>query len=123
MLTYLVLGALSTAVFKWLLPEYYFEIYPAIVILYWAYGMVLNGVLSRKRFENPEKMTNTFMIFRIVKLALTVLILVIGVNFVGENKMSFGISIAANYLIYMVLELYIYYMYNKRSMVSNARKR
>lgn len=82
--------------------------------------MFLNYSLSRARFNTPNRIAYMFMTFRIFKLFSTILVIAISGFIAEEHKTAIVLSVIANYVIYMVMELYIYYMYNKRISIRNA---
>ncbi len=111
---YLIVGSISVTVFHYLIPERYFGLYPALGVFYWLSGMVLNFLLDRCRSKHLNHCMNTFMMHKVVKFSLTVLILFIYVFTYPENKMQFGITLMAYYLTFSFVELYIYFIYNKK---------
>lgn len=113
-LSYLVLGLSCSLLFYLFLPEKYFGFYPLIGVFYWACGMALNFYLHRCRSNHPDKLVNIFMTVRMVKFVFTVVILVIAFKLIGVARLPFVIALMSNYLIFIVLELYIFNCYNKR---------
>lgn len=122
-LLYLAVGLLSVVVFKWLLPEAYFSAYPLIGFFFWALGMIFNYQLNRTRFENPNKIAYVYMWFRMAKLLITIAVIAVSGLIIEDYKTSFVISVIANYLIYSIVELYIYYIYNKRLRIRNDHRK
>ncbi len=115
-LVYAVIAVAGAALFKWAFPEQWFGSYPWIVAFYWVLGMALNHVLGHTRFSHPERMINVFMIFRAAKLMTTIIFLMITIHYMGDKKVAFAISMMVNYITFTVMELYIYYLYNKRAL-------
>ncbi len=115
-LVYLSVGLLGGMLFYFLFPEYYFHAYPAIVIFYWATGIITNYVFDHNKNAKPEKLLSMFMMSRMIKFVLTLIFLAIIVKLVLEEQYEvvFAITLMCNYILYTSLELYIYYLYNKR---------
>lgn len=113
-LVYIIVGIASFAIFYFLAPQYYFKLYPIIGIFYWITGMIFNYLLDKCRTTQPDQLLNTYMFGRMIKFLATILFLLIYVFISKTDKLVFGISLMANYIIYTALDLYVYYSYNKR---------
>jgi len=111
---YTAVGILGEIILSFLIPSEYFGLYPAISVFYWIMGLALTYSLDRCRKTNPDKLMNIFMFIKMIKFVLTVVFLVLYVSFEPEVKMQFSISLMCNYFIYSFLEMYIYYLYNKK---------
>ncbi|MCD8263871.1 MAG: hypothetical protein LUD02_06675 [Tannerellaceae bacterium] len=57
---------------------------------------------------------NVYMLGKVIKFVATLFLLVLYVMLGGEAKIAFGISLMGNFIIFSILEIYIYYLYNKR---------
>ncbi|MDH6304754.1 cbb3-type cytochrome oxidase subunit 3 [Parabacteroides sp. PF5-5] len=120
---YLATGIIGALVFIYLIPILdYFELYPVIPVFYWLTGMILNNALDRCRSWNPGQLTNVYMMCRMIKFLFTIIFLLVCIHFVGDDRKSFAISIMFNYLLYTGLELYIFYLYNKREKKYDSKK-
>lgn len=113
-IAYLAVGGISGVIFGFLIPEEYFGMFPAIGIFYWMMGVILTVSLDQCKKTNPDKLLNVFMINKVVKFVLTLLFLVLYVRFYPEIKMQFSISLMCNFFVLSFLEMYIYYLYNKK---------
>ena len=111
---YAVIALVSWIVLKWLTPPQYFGWYPAISIFYLVMGLILTYLLDRARKTYPDKLLNVFMLTKTVKFFLTILFLFLYVFYHPADKMQFSISLMCNYIIYSFLEMYIYFLYNKK---------
>jgi len=118
---YAGVGTLGGVVLGLFIPEDYFGLYPAISIFYWIMGLILTFSLDRCRKTNPDKLMNVFMTIKGVKFLLTILFLMLYVTYEPEIKMQFSITLMCNYFIYSFLEMYIYYLYNKK-IIQNENK-
>lgn len=119
-LIYFAIALAGLVVFKWLVPEYYFKAYPLIGLFFWVLGMFLNFSLDRTRFSTPNRLAYVFMTFRIFKLVSTIVVIAISGYLAEHYRTTIVLSVVVNYFVYMLLELYIFYMYNKRVSIRNA---
>lgn len=107
-------GIVVGAVLRLCVPWLYFDHFPLVPLFYLVTGVVLNFVLDACRNKHPDRLVNMFMFMRMVKLVLTVAFLGIYDRFIGEHKMKFALTLVLFYLIYMSLESYLFYLYEKR---------
>lgn len=110
---YILVGLLSGVLFHYLIPEEYFASFPIIGVFYFVTGMIFNFVLDRSRNKHPDRLLNVFMLGKTTKFIITILFLILYVQFRPEIKLEFSISLMGYYFIYSMLEIYIYYLYNK----------
>lgn len=113
-IVYALGGTLGGIFLGLLMPEDYFGLYPAISIFYWILGLVLTFGLDRWKKTNPDKLMMLFMTFKTIKFFLTILFLMLYVSYDPEVKMQFSVTLMCNYFIYSFLEMYIYFLYNKK---------
>ena len=109
---YLVIGMGGGFILESFISDEYFRIYPAIIIFFWAFGLVLNLAM-----EGKNVYSDLFQIFfngKILKLLFTFIFLVVYVYATDAEKKPFAISLMCNYLIYTILEIYIFSLYSKR---------
>ncbi|WP_106831826.1 hypothetical protein [Parabacteroides pacaensis] len=111
---YTSVGVILGVGLKLFLPWLYFAHFPLIPLFYLITGVILNFVLDQCRSKRPERLINAFMIMRMVKLILTVAFLAIYDKFIGEHRIKFAITLVLFYVIYMSLESYLFYLYEKR---------
>ncbi len=111
---YTAVGIMGGIILEFLIPVDYFGVYPAISVFYLALGLILTYSLDRIKDTHPDKLMHVFMLTKMVKFVLTLVFLVLYVTHEPEVKMPFSISLMCNYFIYSFLEIYIYYLYNKR---------
>lgn len=120
---YTAIGIIGGIILSLLLPQEYFGLYPAISIFYLVMGLILTYSLDRYRHTNQDKLMNIFMLMKGIKFVCTILFLFIYVSHEPEVKMQFSISLMCNYFIYSFLEMYIYYLYNKKiTQIGNKNK-
>lgn len=111
---YTAIGILGEIILGFFIPEEYFGLYPVISIFYWILGLFLTFTLDRCRKTNPDKLMNVFMLGKTIKFLCTIVFLMVYVSHHPEVKMQFSISLMCNYFIYSFLEMYIYYLYDKK---------
>lgn len=107
-------GIVVGAVLRFAVPWLYFDHFPLVPLFYLITGVILNFVLDACKTSSSDKLVNVFMTMRIIKLVLTVAFLGIYDKFIGEHKMKFALTLVLFYLIYMSLESYLFYLYEKR---------
>lgn len=107
-------GIVLGVILRLAVPGLYFSHFPLIPLFYLVTGVILNFALDAIRSKHPDRLVNMFMFMRMVKLVLTVAFLGIYDRFIGEDKMKFALTLVLFYLIYMSLESYLFYLYEKR---------
>jgi len=120
---YTAIGILGEIILGFLIPEEYFGLYPAISVFYLIMGLILTYSLDRCRKTNPDKLMNVFMLTKTIKFLATIVFLMVYVTHNPEVKMQFSISLMCNYFIYSILEMYIYFLYNKKITESGNKKK
>ena len=65
----------------------------------------------------------TFMIVRISKLILAVFFLWIYAKFVGEKMKAFGLTLMLFYFIYLTLETYTVYLFEKKRLKKKKQEK
>lgn len=111
---YTSVGVLLGVILKFLVPQLYFAHFPLIPLFYLVTGVILNFVLDECRSKRPDRLVNVFMIMRGVKLLLTVVFLAVYEKYIGEHRTRFALTLVLFYFIYMSLESYLFYLYEKR---------
>lgn len=119
---YIGVGVVAGGILRIFLPWLYFKQFPLIPAFFLVTGVVLNFTLDRCRSRRPAQLVNVFMMMRIVKLVLTVVFLGVYDKLVGEHRMKFALTLVLFYLIYMSLEPYLFYLYEKRRKKYESKK-
>jgi uncharacterized membrane protein len=104
--------------FAW--PDAYFAAFPVIPLFFWVVGMGMALSLEASHTEKPDSVTMTYMMARGVKLLLTALFVGIYAWFVHTDMKEFGLTTLVFYMVFLVLESYVFFMYEKRR---NKRRR
>jgi hypothetical protein len=112
--TYITISILSEVIFYYFVPIRTYRFWPVIGLFYLITGIIVNFSLFYYRDTTQIKLLNIYMGGRIIKLALTILFLVLYVYLMHLQKEAFVLTMIINYFIFSGLELYIYSLYNKR---------
>lgn len=97
-------------------PDHYFKWYPSIPIFYWLVGLAMAYFLDRAKRNHEDMIVTIYMIVRICKFIVALAFLWLYVVFVGKFVRMFGLTLMLFYFIYLVLETYTFYLYEKRRM-------
>ena len=99
--------------FKLALPEHYFQWYPVLPGFYYITGLIFVNVITRNLNANPRKLVNLYMIIKLCKTALSVLL--VGVYYLVEKVQmrDFIFTFIGFYLLYLGTETYFYYLTEK----------
>lgn len=104
-------------------PEHYFTWYPSIPVFYWLMAMTMAYVLDRVKRKNGDVTVTTFMVMRFCKFTLAVVFLWLYLEIVQTNVIMFGFTLMLFYFIYMVLETYTVYLFEKKRMKREKREK
>lgn len=97
-------------------PHHYFKWYPSIPVFYWLVGLAMAYFLDRAKRSHEDMIVTIYMIVRICKFIVAIAFLSLYVVLIGENVRMFGLTLMLFYFIYLVLETYTFYLYEKRRM-------
>lgn len=94
--------------------ENYFDWYPAIPTFYWVTSMVMVFFLDSVKRKKGDVTVTTFMVVRLVRFTLAILFLWLYLRFVGEHPRAFGFTLMLFYFIYLGMETYTVYLFEKK---------
>lgn len=97
-------------------PGHYFAWYPSIPLFYWVTGVILTYLLDRVKKKKGDVTITTFMIVRFCKFTLALIFLWLYAALVGKQLKVFGFTMMLFYFIYLVLETYTIYLFEKKRM-------
>lgn len=97
-------------------PSHYFEWYPSIPIFYWLSGMAMAFFLDNVKRKKGDVTVVTYMVVRLCKIILALVFLWLYATMVGQNLKAFGFTMMLFYFIYLVLETYTMYLFEKKRM-------
>ena len=97
-------------------PDHYFKWYPSIPMFYWVMAIAMTYILDRKKIKNGDVTITAFMVVRFCKFTLAVVFLWLYAALVRENLRMFGFTLMLFYFIYLGLETYTVYLFEKKRM-------
>ena len=97
-------------------PDHYFKWYPSIPIFYWVMAIAMTYILDRKKKKIGDVTITAFMVVRFCKFTLAVVFLWLYAALVRENLRMFGFTLMLFYFIYLGLETYTVYLFEKKRM-------
>ncbi len=104
-------------------PEHYFRWYPSIPLFYWFTAMAMTYFLDRAKRKNGDVTVTTFMVVRFCKFTLAVVFLWLYAVMIGENLKMFGITLMVFYFIYLAMETYSIYLFEKKRMKREKKEK
>ena len=104
-------------------PEHYFSWYPSIPFFYWVMAMAMTFFLDRVKRKNGDVTVTMYMLVRLCKFTLAFVFLWMYAAFVGQQLKTFGFTLMLFYFIYLGLETYILYLFEKKRMKREKGKR
>jgi len=116
-----------TGLMAWLLlvyawPAHYFAYFPFIPVYFWIVGIGMAISMEITHSEKPDAITMTYMVARSVKLMLTGIFVGAYAWLVHDNLKEFGLTTLCFYMIFLALESYVFFLYEKRR-AKRAEKR
>jgi hypothetical protein len=116
LVTMAVAGVAGWLLLRYALPQYYFPLYPAIPAYFMVLGLVMSIIMwYYSKQLSGRKIVNVYMMMRGVKLLLTLGGILLYYIVIKEQMMEFGLTVAIFYLVYLFVETYLYYRFEKRS--------
>lgn len=104
----LVVGLGSWLILIHFFPFLAFYDYPLIPLFFFTVGLISIYILTGLKIDRPNKLLNTFMLIRGVKMFLAALLAIAYWLLDRAEIKSFAIMLVAFYLCYLFLETYIY---------------
>lgn len=98
-------------------PNHYFRWYPSIPVFYWIMGLAMAFFLDRVKKKHGDMIVTIYMIVRLCKFIIALIFLWLYAALVEEHVKSFGLTLMLFYFIYLVLETYTFYLYEKRRII------
>lgn len=118
-----VIGIALGGLLYTLWPDHYFKWYPSIPLFYWATGMILTYLLDRVKKKKGDVTVTIFMLVRFCKFTLALIFLWLYATFVGEKLKVFGLTLMLFYFIYLGLETYTIYLFEKKRMLREKKEK
>lgn len=119
----LVVGVALGGLLYTLWPDHYFDWYPSIPIFYWLTALAMTYCLDRAKRKKGDVTVTTFMVVRFCKFTLAIVFLWLYAVLVGERLRTFGFTLLLFYFIYLGMETYSLYLYEKKRMKQERKER
>lgn len=110
----LVLGWSGWIALRQLYPVMDLEWYLFIPGSFFVMGCVLILVLEKVNKENPRRLVNIYMMLKLSKLVIALSIILLYYFIVKENMGLFLIVFGIYYAVYLLVELYVFYITEKK---------
>ncbi|MDD3789021.1 MAG: hypothetical protein PHO94_10075 [Petrimonas sp.] len=115
-------------ILKRFFPEILIDYYFVVPVFFYVMGLIFIFFLSRIPVDKPKRIVNIYMLIRVAKVFAGAVAIMIYWFFDKENIRSFVIIFIVFYLLYLLLETYIYmrlemYMKYKGDQQKPPRKR
>jgi len=114
-IAYTVIATLGGLFLKFLIPGEYFGTYPIVSVFYWVMGLFLIYSLDLCKKKRPDRLLVIFFLIKFIKFTLAILFLIGYVNYDPTVKIQFTVSLIYHYFIYSFFEVYIYFLYDKKT--------
>ncbi len=102
----IIVAILSAALFLTLLKEYYFQIFPLSVIIFFALTLLFFFLIVKRGENNPNKFVRMFLLSTTIKI-FTLLIYLTGYLLYDRSEaVPFLISFLVLYLIFTIFEVF-----------------
>lgn len=102
-------------------PEHYFKWYPSIPVFYWLMAIAMAFFLNMVKKKKGDVTVTTYMVVRFCKFTLALVFMWLYATLIGEHLRTFGFTLMLFYFIYLGMETYTLYLYEKKRM--NREKR
>ena len=94
-----------------------------IPFFYWVMAMAMTFFLDRVKSKNGDVTVTMYMLVRLCKFTLAFVFLWMYAAFVGQQLKTFGFTLMLFYFIYLGLETYILYLFEKKRMKREKREK
>lgn len=106
-------GIIGGIILHDLLPSEYFIWYPWIPLFYLSLGIALIAVFSYCEKQKSQMILNIYLLTRVLKLFLTIILMVLYVLYVDDHIKSFLLTIGIFYFVYLILETKFFFTFEK----------
>lgn len=100
-----ILGIISGAVFRFLLPDEYFDTFPFLLILFPLVSSVIHIQLLKATEKSLARFNIVFMLSFILKLLVYLAISATIISLEQDHKSAFVITILLFYLVYTIFDV------------------
>lgn len=111
----IVVGFIGYFVVFFLFPERYFETYPFIPIFFYSYALISGYQLKRKELNSNKSGTlKVFLINKVIKVVLSLLILFIYILTCKETAKMFSLVFIAFYFVFLIYDTWFFSKLQKK---------
>lgn len=103
-------------------PDHYFTWYPSIPVFYWLMAILMTFFLDRVKRKDGDITVTTYMLVRLFKFLFALIFLFLYATVVRERLKAFGFTLMLFYFIYLSLETYTLYLFEKKRMKREKRE-
>lgn len=90
--------------YKLALPNYYFELFPVLVLIMFVISSIIVSVTAKAMEGSNATFVNVAMTTSILKLIILALVFLLYALFIKENLISFFVSLVVLYVIFTAFE-------------------
>ena len=109
-----VLGVSLGGLLYTIWPDHYFTWFPSIPLFYWLTAMGMVAFLDSVKRHKRDMSITVFMVVRMCRFVLACAFLWMYAALVGEQLKAFGFTLMLFYFIYLAMETYTNYLYEKK---------
>ena len=109
-----VLGVSLGGLLYTIWPDHYFTWFPSIPLFYWLTAMGMVAFLDSVKRHKRDMSITVFMVVRMCRFVLACAFLWMYAALVGEKLKAFGFTLMLFYFIYLAMETYTNYLYEKK---------
>ena len=109
-----VLGVSLGGLLYTIWPDHYFTWFPSIPLFYWLTAMGMVAFLDIVKRHKRDMSITVFMVVRMCRFVLACAFLWMYAALVGEKLKAFGFTLMLFYFIYLAMETYTNYLYEKK---------
>lgn len=118
---YIAAGAVASAIMWMIFPDGFLDYALMLGGIFTVAGVILTLVLGIPAIESdPAKISGAYLASRAVKMLLTIGGLLLCVFFTGLDRKILMVGVLTFYLIYMLVDLYVFMLFTKKAGRKNA---
>ena len=103
MVSYLLVPYIAGFILLKIFPEYYFNLYPYIILFLFAFGILFYLFTNRAASIGRKQFVNSFLLITSLKFVVSAMIIVVYAWMENENAIAFAVTY---FLFYVVLSVY-----------------
>jgi hypothetical protein len=103
-------------------PDNYFGLYPSIPFFFYAMGIALILLITREKGHAHLKTANLYLLLKVVKLLLSLLIIGLYFFLIKENRQTFALVFGGFYVMCLGLETYFFFRTEKELNISKLNE-